>query len=82
MLGATVSSNLTSKAMKRFRILMVDDDGLFRQVLKESLQIFFPKVAIEEVADGGEVLREADAFLNIRKPLSNMGPIVFSPRLL
>jgi len=49
--------------MKKFRILIVDDNGLFRQTLKESLQMCFPTVAIAEVADGGEVLREVDAFL-------------------
>jgi DNA-binding response OmpR family regulator len=49
--------------MKKFRILVVDDNGPFRQTLKESLQMSFPAVAIDEVADGGEVLREVDAFL-------------------
>ena len=49
--------------MKKFRILMVDDNSPFRQVLKESLQMSFPMVAIDEVADGGEVLRKVDAFL-------------------
>jgi len=48
--------------MKKFRILIVDDNGPFREVLKESLQMSFPTVAIDEVADGAEVLREVDAF--------------------
>jgi CheY-like chemotaxis protein len=58
-----VSSNSSQRAMKKFRILLVDDNGPFRQVLKESLQTSFPMVAIEEVADGGDVLRKVDAFL-------------------
>ena len=49
--------------MKKFRILIVDDNGPFRQALKQSLQMSFPTVAIDEVADGGEVLRKVDAFL-------------------
>jgi CheY-like chemotaxis protein len=58
-----VSSNPSPGAMKKFRILMVDDNSPFRLVLKESLQMSFPMVAIDEVADGGEVLRKVDAFL-------------------
>jgi len=49
--------------MKKFRILIVDDNGLFRQTLKQSLQMSFPTVAIDEVADGGGVLRKVDTFL-------------------
>jgi DNA-binding NarL/FixJ family response regulator len=58
-----VSSNSSPTAMKKFTILIVDDNGPFRQALKERLQMSFPTVAIEEVADGGEVLQEVDAFL-------------------
>ena len=61
--GDMVSSDSSPRAMKKFTMLIVDDDGTFRQTLKESLQMSFPTVAIEEVADGGEVLREVDAFL-------------------
>jgi len=49
--------------MKKFRILIVDDNGPFRQTLKESLQMSFPTVAIDEAADEGEVLWEVDTFL-------------------
>ena len=49
--------------MKKFRILIVDDNGFFRKALMERLQMSFPAVAINEVADGGEALREIDAFL-------------------
>jgi len=49
--------------MKKYRVLIVDDNRTFRQVLKESLQMSFPTVAIDEIADGDEVLRKVDAFL-------------------
>jgi len=49
--------------MKKFRILIVDDNAFFRKALMERLQMSFPEVAINEVADGGEALREIDAFL-------------------
>ena len=58
-----VSSNSSQRAMKKFRILLVDDNSPFQQVLKESLQMSFPTLAIDEVADGGEVLRKVDDFL-------------------
>ena len=49
--------------MKKFTILIVDDNGTFRQTLKESLQTSFPTIAVDEAADGGEALRKVDAFL-------------------
>ncbi len=49
--------------MKKFRILIADDNGFFRKALMERLQMSFPEVTINEVADGGEALREIDAFL-------------------
>jgi DNA-binding NarL/FixJ family response regulator len=58
-----VSSNSSLRAMRKFKILIVDDNNPFRQALKESLQMSFPTAAISEVADGGEALREVDAFL-------------------
>jgi DNA-binding NarL/FixJ family response regulator len=57
-----VFSNPGPRAMKKSRILIVDDSGPFRQALKESLQMSFPTVAINEGADGGEVLQEVVAF--------------------
>jgi DNA-binding NarL/FixJ family response regulator len=59
----TVSSDSSPKAMKKFRILIVDDTDTFRQILKTTLQVSFPTIAIHEAADGGEALREVDAFL-------------------
>ncbi|HEY4799406.1 MAG TPA: response regulator, partial [Bacteroidia bacterium] len=41
----------------------MDDNVFFRKALMERLQMSFPEVAINEVADVGEVLREIDAFL-------------------
>jgi DNA-binding NarL/FixJ family response regulator len=58
-----ISSDSSPRAMKKFTILIVDDHVPFRQALKESLQMSFPTVAIEEVADGDEVLRQVEAFL-------------------
>ena len=49
--------------MKKFRILIVDDNAFFRKALMEKLQMSFPEVAIKEIADGGEALREIEAFL-------------------
>ena len=61
--GDMVSSDSSPRAMKKFTMLIVDDDGTFRQTLKESLQLSFPIIAIEEAADGGEALQKVDAFL-------------------
>jgi CheY-like chemotaxis protein len=49
--------------MEKFKVLIADDNGRIRQIFKESLQKSFPTVAIEEVADGDEVLRKVDTFL-------------------
>ena len=49
--------------MKKFRILIVDDNAFFRKALMEKLQMSFPEVTINEIADGGEALREIEAFL-------------------
>ena len=49
--------------MKKFRILIVDDNGPFRQTLRETLQTCFSTIAIDEAADGGEALQKVGAFL-------------------
>jgi len=49
--------------MNKFKILIVDDNGPFRQTLKQSLQKSFPTVAIDEIGDGADVLRKVDTFL-------------------
>jgi CheY-like chemotaxis protein len=49
--------------MKKFRILIVDDNNPFRQILKAALQLSFPSIAIDEAADGGEALQKVEGFL-------------------
>jgi DNA-binding NarL/FixJ family response regulator len=59
----TVSSNSSRREMNKLRILIVEDNAPFRQILRESLQTSFPTIAIDEVADGAEALQKVDAFL-------------------
>jgi DNA-binding NarL/FixJ family response regulator len=48
--------------MDKFRILVVEDNGLFRQAVRESLQLSFPRLAIDEATTGVEALRSVEAF--------------------
>ena len=48
--------------MDKFRILIVEDSGLFRQVLREGLQLSFPEAAIDEATNGTEALQRVKAF--------------------
>jgi len=63
--------------MRKFRILIVDDYGPFRQTLKEALQMSFSTIAIDEAVDGDEALQKVDAvppdliFMDIRLPGEN-----------
>lgn len=63
--------------MDKFRILIVEDNGLFRQTLRESLQMSFPGVAIDEATNGVEALQRVQAFfpdlilMDIRLPGEN-----------
>ncbi len=56
------------------KMLIVEDNPLFRQVFKEKLQTRFPSAIIEEAEDGNEVLRKVDiffpevVFMDIRLP--------------
>ncbi len=61
--GSTVFSNSSPTEMKKFRILIVEDINLFRQAFKATLQASSPMIAIDEVADGDEVLQKVDTFL-------------------
>jgi len=54
---------IPSAAMKKFRILLVDNDDPFRQILKTTLRVSLPTIAIEEAAGGGEALQKVDTFL-------------------
>ena len=49
--------------MKKFRILTVDNDDSFRQILKTTLRVSLPTVAIDEATGGIEALQKIDAFL-------------------
>ncbi len=49
--------------MDKLKILIVDDNGSFRQAFKNTLQESFSTIAIDEAADGDEALRKVDAFL-------------------
>ena len=49
--------------MNKLRILIVEDNNLFRQTLRESLQVSFPEVAIDEALNGPEALQKVNAFL-------------------
>ncbi len=49
--------------MDKLRILIVEDNGLFRQTLRESLQMSFPGVAIDEATNGVEALQRIQAFV-------------------
>lgn len=70
-------SDSSPRAMKKFRILIVDDNDAFRQTLKATLGLSFPTIAIDEAADAGEALQKVDAyppdliFMDIRLPGEN-----------
>ena len=44
--------------LKTFRVLIVDDSALFRQTLKEILQVRFPSIEIQEASDGEKARQE------------------------
>jgi len=46
-----------------FKILIVDDSILFRQLLKETLHNRFPSISISEATDVEEALQKVEAFL-------------------
>ncbi len=54
---------IPSAAMKKFRILLVDNDDPFRQILKTALRVSLPTIALDEAAGGGEALQKVDTFL-------------------
>ncbi len=45
------------------RTLIVEDNKLFRQALRESLQMSFPEIVIDEAVNGVEALKRVDASL-------------------
>jgi two-component system response regulator YesN len=62
MRGSIVSSKSSPREMDKFRILIVEDNGFFRQALREGLQLSFPWVTIDEAATGAEALWRVKAF--------------------
>ncbi len=63
--------------MEKFKILIVEDNSSFRQLLKKILQKSFPKITIDEAAGGEEALQKVNAslpdliFMDIRLPDKN-----------
>lgn len=49
--------------MNKLRTLIVEDNNLFRQTLKESLQMSFPGIAIDEAVNGAEALQRVNDFV-------------------
>lgn len=49
--------------MNKLRTLIVEDNNLFRQTLKEGLQAAFPEILIDEATNGTEALQKVNAFL-------------------
>jgi DNA-binding NarL/FixJ family response regulator len=60
-----------------FRLLIVEDSTLFRQLLKETLHDRFPSLEIYQAMDGEEALRKVEAlcpqliFMDFRLPGEN-----------
>jgi CheY-like chemotaxis protein len=60
-----------------FRVLIVEDSTLFRQLFKEALNNRFPSVEIHEAIDGEEALQKVETFrpnlifMDIRLPREN-----------
>ena len=49
--------------MNKLRTLIVEDNRLFRQTLRESLQKSFAEIVIDEATNGAEALRRINALL-------------------
>jgi DNA-binding NarL/FixJ family response regulator len=54
---------ITGGGEQMFKILLVEDDRRFREVLKQELNESFPSVVIEEASDAKEGLEKIDSFL-------------------
>ena len=48
---------------EEFKILIVEDNNIYRELFRNILQRTFPKITIEEATDGREALYKVDAFL-------------------
>jgi CheY-like chemotaxis protein len=58
-----VSSDSSPRKMNKLRTLIVEDNRVFRQTLRESLETSFPAIAIDEATSGPEALQSVNAFL-------------------
>lgn len=58
-----VSSDSSAGKMNKLRTLIVEDNRVFRQTLRESLATSFPAIAIDEAVNGTEALQRVNAFL-------------------
>jgi len=62
---------------REIKTLLVEDNNIFRQTFKETLQSRFPSVVIQEAAEGNEALQKVDTFhpelifMDIRLPEQN-----------
>jgi len=63
-----------SEKVLNLKTLIVEDNSVFRKMLKEKLQLLFPAMVIYEAAEGSEALQEVDTlkpeliFMDIRLP--------------
>jgi len=48
--------------MKRFRILIVEDNSNYRNLLKETLQKCLPRISVDEAKNGGMAFQKIDTF--------------------
>ncbi len=56
------SSSSNSKGTSKLRLLIVEDNNLFRKTLRESLKASYPEIAIDEAADGVEAMKRVNGF--------------------
>ncbi len=67
----------TKEGTRSFRILIVEDSTLFRQLLKEMLRERFPSIELYEAVDSEEALLKTDVlhpdlvFMDIKLPGEN-----------
>ncbi len=57
-----VSSKVNPEGTNKLRLLIVEDNNLFRQTLRESLKASFPQIAIDEAANGVEAMERVNSF--------------------
>jgi len=67
----------SSGEVQELKTLIVEDNDIFRETVKEILQTFFPSMAIEEATKGIEALQKVDVhppaliFMDISLPEEN-----------